>query len=78
MSAPSPVTSMQTSQREFAATKVQKIFELCKPLHQKSAPKSTFFLNWHVRLFNSLTAMTPTRNWWNDHPRLSCGGYASL
>ncbi len=30
MSAPSPVTSMQTPQREFAGAKVQKKSQLCK------------------------------------------------
>ncbi len=30
MSAPSPVASMQTPQREFAGAKVQKIFDIYK------------------------------------------------
>ena len=30
MSAPSPVISMQTPQREFAGAKVQKNFDVCK------------------------------------------------
>lgn len=35
MSAPSPVTSMQTPQREFAGAKVQRIFDICKKITQK-------------------------------------------
>ena len=32
MSAPSPVASMQTPQREFAGAKVQKIFDIYKKI----------------------------------------------
>ena len=35
MSAPSPVTSMQTAQREFASAKVQQKNEICKKITQK-------------------------------------------
>ena len=35
MSAPSPVTSMQTPQREFASAKVQQKNEICKKMTQK-------------------------------------------
>ena len=35
MSAPSPVTSMQTPQREFASAKVQQKNEICKKITQK-------------------------------------------
>ena len=42
MSAPSPVTSMQTSQREFAGAKVQQIYDIHKKICTKNANKLDF------------------------------------